>query len=65
MKYMTEELMNDMENDMTDTTDEDHYWRVAFTEGIQRQAESNLRDARNLYQEIGEISIPVNDMYKY
>lgn len=35
MEYLTEELMDDMENDVTDVP-ESSDWRVAFTEGIQQ-----------------------------
>ena len=50
MKYLTEELMNDMENEVVDVPQSSD-WRVLFTEGIQ-QVEDTFNSALELYNEI-------------
>ena len=47
MQYLTEELMNDMENDVPQSSD----WRVLFTEGIQ-QVEDTFNSTLELCTEI-------------
>lgn len=62
MKYLTEELMNDMENEVTDVPQSSD-WRVLFTEGIQ-QVEDTFNSTLELCSRMEEVSTRLYSQYQ-